>query len=185
MTPFVHRRRLALYLVLALLAGCQPTGDDAAPSVETALPAPAAAEDRADARSAIDAINLETGELIRSGKGNAVAGQYTADALLMPANAPAVGGTEAIGAQFQAVVDGGVTDLTLTASEVESREGLAVEIGRYRGATANGATVDEGKYIVVWRREGSGWKRHRDFFSSDMPPPGLLPDALPVTPAAE
>jgi hypothetical protein len=26
---------------------------------------------------------------------------------------------------------------------------------------ANGATIDEGKYIVIWRRGADGWELHR------------------------
>jgi len=32
-----------------------------------------------------------------------------------------------------------------------------------------GSTMDEGKYIVIWKREGDGWKLYRDMWSSDSP----------------
>lgn len=179
-------RRFLAALLVTLAAACDQAPESTLTPAESPVDVgPAAAADLAEAGAAINAVNEETGAFIRAGKGASVATQYTADALLMPANAHAVGGTDAIGRQFQAVVDSGVADLTLSANEVESRDDLAVEIGRYRATNANGAPVDEGKYIVVWRREASGWKRHRDFFSSDLPPPGLAAEALPATPAAE
>ena len=48
---------------------------------------------------------------------------------------------------------------------------LIVETGKYvTTISAGGTTItDEGKYVVVWRREGRGWKIIRDIFNSDKP----------------
>ena len=182
--------RLLAAVLVAFTTACNPAPgptDEPTEAPAAAVDAAPAAIDLAEAGAAIAAVNAETGEFIRAGKGASVATQYTADALLITPSTPAVSGTEAIARQFQAVVDSGVTDLTLSASEVESREDLAVELGRYRATNGNGAIVDEGRYVVVWRKEPSGWKRHRDFVSSDRPPVALSPAALPAAtvPAAE
>jgi len=174
-----HAFAAVFAIAVSLLAGCggQPT-----PERQTTLDNPAAD----DVRAAIEAINAETGELIRAGKGASVGAQYTADALLLPANAPTVSGTEAISQQFQAAVDAGVKDLTLTATEVQSDGQLAIEGGRFQATDGSGTVVDDGKYLVVWKKEASGWKRHRDMFNSDRPPaPPPAPADTPSVPATE
>jgi ketosteroid isomerase-like protein len=45
----------------------------------------------------------------------------------------------------------------------------AWEDGRYTLLGTNGSTMDDGKYIVVWKHEADGWKMYRDMWSSNSP----------------
>jgi ketosteroid isomerase-like protein len=178
MLPVSTHARVALLLTAcALLAACErETPGTPADTVTATAPAAAAAGDApAELRAAIDAANRETSELIAGGNGRGVGEQYTADGTLMLANAPLARGREAVGARFQSAVDAGMASLTLAASEVEAGGDIATEVGSYRATGADGAVLDEGKYLVIWRREDGQWKRHRDIANSDLPPLGLEP----------
>lgn len=43
---------------------------------------------------------------------------------------------------------------------------LIAEVGFYQLFDAGNVLFDDGKYIVLWRRTGEGWKRFRDAVSS-------------------
>ena len=56
----------------------------------------------------------------------------------------------------------GIADVRLESAEVEAQGPLAVEVGRYSLAGADGGTLDQGKYLVVWHRDDAGaWRLHR------------------------
>ena len=42
----------------------------------------------------------------------------------------------------------------------------AIEVGTYVLKGEGGAVADEGKYIVVWKKDGKAWKLYRDIFNS-------------------
>jgi hypothetical protein len=44
----------------------------------------------------------------------------------------------------------------------------ATEEGQYELKDKAGKTLDQGKYIVVWQKDGSDWKLLRDMFSSKL-----------------
>jgi ketosteroid isomerase-like protein len=56
---------------------------------------------------------------------------------------------------------------------MEGDETQAVEIGRYElfAAHSNGdrIRVDDGRYLVVWRKEGDSWRIYRDMFNRHQP----------------
>lgn len=125
-----------------------------------------------DAAAAIAATNRAFQEAVAAGDAAAVAAVYTEDALLMAPNAPAAQGHEAIQAAMQEMLDMGVGSLTLTTDEVMDHGDTATEVGRYVLESTDGEHLDHGKFIVIWKRTGEGWRLHRDIFNSDMPPPG-------------
>ena len=45
----------------------------------------------------------------------------------------------------------------------------AVEIGQYTLGGADGTTIDQGKYLVVWKNDGGNWKLHRDIWNTSRP----------------
>ena len=47
----------------------------------------------------------------------------------------------------------------------------AIEVGKFTLQGEGGQTVDEGKYLVVWKQADGQWKLHRDIFNSSMPVP--------------
>lgn len=120
------------------------------------------------ARSGIEATNARFMEAINSGDIAAVAALYTQDGVLCAPNAPMVRGRAGIQSMFEGMVQAiGVPKLQLDTLQVEERGDAAWEIGAYT-MTAGGQT-DKGKYVVVWKREGSDWKLAVDIWNTDSP----------------
>jgi uncharacterized protein (TIGR02246 family) len=106
------------------------------------------------------------------GDAAAVAAWYTADATLLPPDSRMTKGRDAIKNFWQGAMSTGVTEAGLETLEVEVRDDLAYEVGRFtmtvrpRGGEAAKLA---GKYVVVWKREDGGWRMHVDIWNSDPP----------------
>jgi len=100
----------------------------------------------------------------------AVSQYFTLDGQLLPPQSGPVDGRPAIAAFWQAVIDMGITAVTLETVEVFDHGDSAYEVGRYSLAAAGGEPVDHGKYVVIWRLEAGDWKIHRDIWSTSVPP---------------
>jgi len=83
-----------------------------------------------------------------------------------PAQQGGCRGRDAIRAFWQGALDAGLTEATLDTVEVDSTGDTAVEVGRYTLRAKGGQVADAGKYVVVWKREGGGWKLHRDIWNT-------------------
>jgi ketosteroid isomerase-like protein len=129
--------------------------------------APAAS---ADVRSEIEAANRQFEATFAKGDGKGIAALYTASGQALPAGSEVVSGTEAIGKLWQGVFDSGVKGVRLKTLEVESHGDLAHEIGQYELLDAAGKTLDRGKYVVIWKKDGGRFKLHRDIWTTSMPP---------------
>jgi ketosteroid isomerase-like protein len=68
----------------------------------------------------------------------------------------------------------GIKSFTLHAKEVYKGDDVVTEVGSYEMGDGN-KTVDEGKYIVIWKKDGDKWKLYRDIWNSDNPPPPAPP----------
>ncbi len=124
-----------------------------------------------DVRGALRALDEEFVRGANAGDaGRLVSGFYTEDATLLPPNTPLIKGAEGIRGFWQGVMDAGVGDVTLETTEVDASGDLAYGIGRYSftlPAPGGGRSRDQGKYLVVFRRQSSGeWKAVADMFSS-------------------
>ena len=119
----------------------------------------------------ITAANDKLVAAFRRGDAAGAASAYTADALLAPPHSDFVRGTEAIQAFWQGVIDLELRDVKLETAEVEAHGELAIETGRYTLLTPDGATVDRGKYLVVWKNDRGTWKLRRDIWTTSQPPP--------------
>ena len=129
---------------------------------------PASAAD--DIRSAIEAANKMWEAAASRGDGAGVAALYTDDAQLLPAQSDFVTGTEAIGQFWQAVFDSGIKGASLVTVEVESHGNTAYEVGKFDLRGAGGKVLDHGKYVVIWKKEGTSWKLHRDIWTTSVVP---------------
>ncbi len=146
-------RTAAVMLVGVALCGCRP------PQAEPP------ADVTADIRTADDQFSAA----FAAQDAAALAALYTAQAQLLPPNSDFVTGREAIQTFWQGVMDAGVAVATLTIEEAMGTDSMAVEVGRYEMSTADGSTIDEGKYIVWWQRTPAGWRLHRDIWNSSRP----------------
>ena len=125
----------------------------------------------ANARKAIEANAKAFTAAFNKGDAAAVAAMYATDAKLLQPNGPVVEGRANIQTFWAGGISAGLKMVSLTPVDVTVAGNLAIETGKYATTVpSGGATVtDEGKYVVVWRREGRGWKIIRDIFNSDKP----------------
>jgi len=135
-----------------------------------AIAAASAPAESADVRAEIEAANRQFEAAAAKGDGPGIAALYTASGQALPAGSDVVNGTEALGKFWQGVLDSGVKGARLKTLEVESHGDLAHEVGQYELLDAAGKTLDRGKYVVIWKKDGGRFKLHRDIWTTSMPP---------------
>ena len=100
---------------------------------------------------------------------------YAEDAQFLPANHPAIVGRLAIQQALEALLATGLHKLVLRTDKIEVAGDFAYETGKHQMTikTPSGAEIhDEGKYLVVYRRQQDGqWRAVADIFNSDLPTP--------------
>ena len=122
-------------------------------------------------REAISAANGALAEAIRMGDAAVCAAAYTTDARVMFQHTPTVVGRDAIQTFWQGIIDMGAKDVSLESAELLDFGDTQVERGRYTLTVRSddGEVTDEGKYVLVWTRDGEAWKIWWDIFNSDLP----------------
>jgi ketosteroid isomerase-like protein len=122
-------------------------------------------------RAAIEAANARFSADFAKGDVKAVASHYTATAWAFPPNDDIARGREAIGKLWKGAMDAGIKEVKLVTVEVEAHGDAAHEVGTYVLTGEGGKTLDTGKYVVVWKREGRQWRIHRDIWNTSTPAP--------------
>lgn len=102
-----------------------------------------------------------------------VAALYSEDGQLLPPGAPAASGWDAIRLFWQAAMDSGIHAAQLETVELEDHGETVIELGRYTLCGAAEQSLDQGKYMVIWKREHGVWKLYRDIFNSNGPMIGV------------
>ena len=115
---------------------------------------------------AIAAANQSFMSTFGRGDSAGIAALYTADGQLLPSNMDVVTGHDGIQAFWQGAIDMGIKQANLKTVELEDHGDTAVEVGRYELGDGAGNVLDHGKYVVVWKRQGDGWKLHRDIWNT-------------------
>jgi uncharacterized protein (TIGR02246 family) len=98
----------------------------------------------------------------------ALAAIYAEDGEVMPPNSNTMIGRaaiEAFWADFQASgigVEGKDT-------EVYAHGDVGYEVGTYTVTDAGGVTIDEGKYVEIWRQVDGKWQIYRGIWNSNLP----------------
>jgi len=123
-----------------------------------------------DVRSDIEAANKKFEAAVSRSDGAGLAALYTDNGQLLPAQSDFVTGTQAIGQFWQAVFDSGIKGASLVTVEVESHGDTVHEIGKFELRGADGKVLDHGKYVVIWKKEGTAWKLHRDIWTTSVVP---------------
>ncbi len=146
---------VAACVALLVMAACQPPG-----------PATLSEEDIAG----IETTTQAWGEAANTGDWAALGATYTADAVLLPPNEPAVQGRSDIQAWFEALPP--VSDFNLKTVEIEGVGDVAFVRGSYTlTMTPEGmdAVADTGKFLDVRHKQADGsWLIHRDIFNSNL-----------------
>lgn len=162
-------RPLVIALGLALVAG-SAAAQTAAPKPATPPAGAKAPAPPAGLKAAIEAANAKFSADFAKGDANAVASHYGPAAMAFPPNGEITRGREAIAKLWKGAMDAGIKEVKLTVVEVEAHGGdTAHEVGTYALVGEGGKTIDTGKYIVVWKRQGGQWKLHRDIWNTSMP----------------
>jgi ketosteroid isomerase-like protein len=99
----------------------------------------------------------------------AMTAYYAEDAVLLPPNAPAVFGRDAVLASVKEMFASGL-GIELEDLEIKVENDLGYKAGRYRVIAEDGSLVDRGKYIEIWTKEGDTWVLHRDIWNSSVQP---------------
>jgi ketosteroid isomerase-like protein len=124
-----------------------------------------------DVRSHLASINQQFAKAFKEGDAAALANFYTADALVLPPNAELVRGVDATQGLWAEILKLGVAEVRLDTVDVEEHGDLAIEVGRATLFASGGGVVDEGKYLVVWKKDAGTWKMYRDVWNSSRPAP--------------
>ena len=102
------------------------------------------------------------------GDSKGMASLYTSDGMLLPPGAGVQEGSTAIQNFWQMVMDMGVKRAQLGTVQVERVGETAIEMGNYKLSGADGQSLDEGKYIVIWKRQNGDWKLHKDIWNTSL-----------------
>ena len=117
----------------------------------------------------IAAVNQDFETAFASGDATGLAAVYTIDGQLLPTSSPIISGDENIKAFWQGAIDLGIKSAELETIELDVLGDMAVEVGLYKLKGEDSALIDEGKYVVIWKKEGDDWKYHRDIWNSSLP----------------
>jgi uncharacterized protein (TIGR02246 family) len=120
-------------------------------------------------RAAIAASNQKFMDTFARGDAAGMARLYTSNGQLLPANSDFVTGSAAIERFWGGAMGMGIKSARLETVELEDHGDTALEVGKYSLGGEGGQTLDQGKYVVVWKTEGGEWKLHRDIWTSSMP----------------
>lgn len=97
-----------------------------------------------------------------------MAASYASDALVMPSNSEAVK-KDAIAGFWGSAHRMGIKNIKLNTTDLTGNAELLSETGEYELLGDDNKSIDEGKYVVVWKPENGTWKIYRDIWNSNMP----------------
>ena len=166
--------RFALATVSALAIFAPPAG------AQARRPAPAAAtrdDDIARLRTAIESAENRAAFSFNRGDIAGFIRAYSDDIWVYPPNEQPFQGPDAALDYFRRSYNEGVRNLQLTTTGVDRSGSMAYETGVYTidvptsGQAGAAPTRDNGKYVVVWKRDNRGeWRMHVLIWSSNNPP---------------
>ncbi len=129
------------------------------------------------AHSVQDAIEDAVAGFVRAfnqGDAAGIASHYTEDAAVLPPDAVRIDGRAAIEQFWKGAIAGGLSNLVVRPTEIDSRANIAYDVGtfsfRVRGADGQAVSAT-GKYIAVWKRSKDGrWRLYRDIWNMNPAP---------------
>ena len=122
----------------------------------------------ADASARIAQAGQRFLQLFALNNSSDIAACYTEDAQMLTAGISPVRGRAAIESVFKFTAAPGHT-LEFQTEDLDVQGATAIEIGAYVRRGRDGAAVDRGRYMVVWKRVDGEWKIHRDMFTRAKP----------------
>jgi ketosteroid isomerase-like protein len=122
-----------------------------------------------EAKKAIAASNGIFFQAFVNGDSSVFIDRYAKDCWIMPAGAPALCGVDAPLEFFKqayntfGVRNGKFITIDVFGDGVE----FVTEVGFWQLFGANNKPLDDGKFLVLWKKTTDGWKMFRDSFSSN------------------
>lgn len=122
-----------------------------------------------NAKSAIQKSNAVYFKAFVNGDSSLFIKRYAKDCCIMPPNIPSMCGDKAPEMFFHAAYyQMGVRDGKFITKEVYGNANSYVtEEGLFELFDSQGAMIENGKYLVLWKLTSTGWKMFRDSFSSN------------------
>jgi len=62
----------------------------------------------------------------------------------------------------------GIKTAKLKTTHLDELEDAAIEVGEYELGGQDGQTLDQGKYIVVWKKEKGNWRLAKDIWNTSL-----------------
>ena len=121
-----------------------------------------------DLREEIRSANDDFEKNFANGDARGIASLYTSDGVLLPPGAGLQEGSNAIQNFWQMAMNMGIKEAHLETLEVEQEGETAIEMGQYELNGAEGQRMDQGKYIVIWKRDGGKLKLHKDIWNTSI-----------------
>jgi ketosteroid isomerase-like protein len=126
--------------------------------------------DLASVKATIMESNKAFSDAIIKGDSTTIANSYSSDANLLPPNMPKAENPQQIMNMAAGFAKMGIKSFSLQSTNVYGGPDMVTEEGMYTVGDGTGKTLDEGKYIVLWKQENGKWKMFRDIWNSNMPP---------------
>ena len=125
-------------------------------------------ETASNIREEIRSANQNFEQNFAKGNAQGMAALYTSDGMLLPPGAGMQNGSNAIQNFWQMVMDMGIKAAHLETLEVEQEGETAIEVGQYELNGSEGQRMDQGKYIVIWKKQLGQWKLHKDIWNTSL-----------------
>lgn len=123
--------------------------------------------DTMDYKAVIDATNKTFAEAIVKGDSATLVSLYHPDASVYAPNMEKME-PKTMAAMSAEMSKMGITSFSVDAKEVYKGDEVVTEVGVYEMGDGK-KTLDKGKYIVVWKKDGDKLKLFRDIWNSDNP----------------
>lgn len=122
-----------------------------------------------EAKKGIEASNRMYFQAFAKGDSSIFINRYAKDCWIMPPNAPTLCGVDAPLEFFKMAYNnfGFRNGKFITIDVFGDGVDFVTEEGFWESFDANNKLLDNGKFLVLWKKTPDGWKMFRDSFSSD------------------
>jgi uncharacterized protein (TIGR02246 family) len=106
--------------------------------------------------------------ILTSGDADRIGNLYTQDGQLLPPGSDFVTGRDAIADFWQGVGEAGGKTVEIEPREVEVYEDTAMRVCLATLHDSDSETIDEVKFIEIWKQDDDAWRIHRDIWNSNI-----------------